>query len=175
MEYLVEKFQRTPSLVGTSTLQHNGSQRPVYKSIRPATVLQRRPNQLKPQLKNRRLQKLPDNVELNLAPDGNALDVSINGTTLNVTKTSLNATIGIFSINVSYKEEVPPRPPTPLDDRRPLSQAKAVVINLELGKPLCVVMGEEDSPFVTANISLCKFITKTFSKQPFIVVSPLYS
>ena len=86
---------------------------------------------------------MDDNVALNLCPDGSEINISINGTTLDATKTSLNVTIGNFTININslIKEDVP------------LPSLMAVFSVIQ-GTPLHVVLG--DSPDVKATLAFSK-------------------
>ena len=157
MEYRrVEKFQMSPYFTA-SKLPCNGTQERVCKFNKSTTMLRKSSSQLElrqTQLlkKDRPSKKSVDsNVALNLSPNGSKLNISINGTTLNATKTSLNATIGNFTININshelIREDVPYVPPEP----------SSVAVITSQGHPIHVAV-EEDSACVKANLSLSKLI-----------------
>ena len=156
MEYSkTEKFQMSPYFTA-STLSHNGTEEGTHKSSKPTKVLRRSSSLLETRLmkKDRCSEKSDDsNVALNLCPDGSKISMSINGTTLTATKTSLNATIGSFIININCHESdadipikhyVQPPPPEP----------SLVAVVTTHGYPLHVTL--EDSPCVKATHSLSK-------------------
>ena len=97
----------------------------------------------------------PD-VGINLFPDGNQVDIDIDRTTLKVTKSSFNITIGRFSISLNNKETENPSPDHS-SDRELTRQTSIFVISVHTGHPLLVVK-EEDSTSVTADISFSKLI-----------------
>ena len=149
MEYRVEKFQMSPCLA-TSTLPCNGTQERIYRSNKPTTVLRKRSSQFIEVLSNELPKKDTlseetghDNVALNLCPDGSEVNISINGTTLTATKSSLNVTIGNFTINVNSLIKVD----TPMP-------SLVAVISITQGTPLHVVLG--DSPDVKATLPFSK-------------------
>ena len=120
MEYKVEKFQMSPS-----TLPRNDTQERIYQST------------------DKPSEATSDNVALNFCPDGSEINISINGTTLNATKTSLNVTIGNFTININslMKVDIP-------------MPSIVAVISVTQRTPLHVVLG--DSPDVKATLPLSK-------------------
>ena len=145
----MENFQMNPYFAA-SMLPYNGTQEKNYKSSKPATVLRKRPSQFIEVLptelseRNRPTEEADDdNVALNLCPDGSEINISINGTTLNATKTSLNVTIGSFTININslIKEDAP-------------LPSFMAVFSVTQGTPLHVVLG--DSPDVRATLSFSK-------------------
>ena len=149
MEHKVEKFQMSPCFVA-STLPYNGTQERIHKSSKPVTVLRKRSSQFievlpTELLKNNRPTEEAgdDNVALNLCPDGSEINISINGTTLNATKTSLNITIGNFTININSL----------IKQDAPLPSLMAV-FSITQGTPLHVVLG--DSPDVRATLPFSK-------------------
>ena len=136
----------------TSTLPCNGTQERIYRSNKPTTVLRKRSSQFIEVFptelleKDRPCQEIGhDNVALNLCPDGSEVNISINGTTLTATKSSLNVTIGNFTINVNSES------PIKVDTPMPSSVA---VISITQGTPLHVVQG--DSPDVKATLAFSK-------------------
>ena len=151
----VEKFQTSPYFTA-STLSYNGTEGGTHKSSKPTKVLRRTSSLLATRLmkKERCSEKSDDsNVALNLYPDGSKISMSISGTTLTATKTSLNATIGNFTININchksdadtpIKHYVPPPPPEP----------SLTAVYTTHGYPLHVTL--EGSPCVKANLSLSK-------------------
>ena len=149
MECKVEKFQRSPCFA-TSTLPCNGTEERICQPNKPTTVLRKRSGQFIEVLPTELLEKDGpcqkmghDNVALNLCPEGNKVNISINGTTLTATKTSLNVTIGNFTINVNslIKEDIP-------------MTSVVAVISITQGTPLHVVLG--DSPDVKATLPFSK-------------------
>ena len=150
MEYRrVEKFQMSPYFTA-SKLPCNGTQEGVCKFNKSTTMLRKSSSQLEIQQthllrKDRSSKKSDDsNVALNLSPNGSKLNISINGTTLNATKTSLNATIGNFTININshIKAYVPNEP----------EEASSAVVITSQGYPIHVAV-EEDPACVKANLS----------------------
>jgi len=141
MEYKVEKFQMSPSL--TVTTSKSGNHLETYRS---STPMNKESNELKLPEEDTDHSGKPHkaDVVLNLCPERNELNISIDGANLNATKTSFNATIGNFSIAINFLD----------DECFPLPQSRAAIINIPLGKPLFVVLG--DSPSVTATISQSK-------------------
>ena len=136
----VEKFQMSPNFT-TSTIPHNGTQERIYRST---TTSRKRPSQvLSTELLEENRPTGDSNVALNLCPDGNKINISINGTTLTATKTSLNVTIGNFTINVNslIKQDTP-------------MTSVVALISITQGTPLHVVLG--DSPDVKATLPFSK-------------------
>ena len=149
MEHKVEKFQMN-TYFAASTLPYNGTQEKIYKSSKPVTVLRKRSSQFTEVLPTELLKRnMPteeagdDNVALNLCPDGSEINISINGTTLNATKTSLNITIGNFTININSL----------IKEHAPMPSLMAV-FSITQGTPLHVVLG--DSPDVRATLPFSK-------------------
>ena len=147
----VEKFQ-TSSYFTASTLSHNSTEEGTHKSSKPTKVLRRSSSLLETRLmKKDRCSETSDdsNVALNLCPDGSKISMSINGTTLTATKTSLNATIGSFIININdctlIIQDIPPPPPQP----------SLTAVYTTHGYPLHVTL-ENSPPCVKANLSLSK-------------------
>ena len=147
MEYKVEKFQMSP-YSAVSVLPHNDTQE--GNKPRPTAVLTKRSSQFIEVLPTELLEENrpseesgDDNVALNLCPDGSEINISINGTTLNATKTSLNVTIGNFTININslIKEDAP-------------MPSIVAVISVTQRTPLHVVLG--DSPDVKATLPFSK-------------------
>ena len=146
MEYKVEKFQMS-SYFAPSALSDKER---IYQSNKPTAVLTKRSSQFIEVLPTELLEENrpseatgDDNVALNFCPDGSEINISINGTTLNATKTSLNVTIGNFTINVNslMKEDIP-------------LPSIVAVISVTQGTPLHVVLG--DSPDVKATLPISK-------------------
>ena len=137
----------------TSTLSHNGTEEGIHKSRKPTKVLRRTSSLLETRLMKRDgcSKKSDDsNVALNLCPDESKINISINGTTLTATKTSLNATIGTFTISINAHTLMTgdcPGPPPPLEP-------SLVVVITTHGYPLHVSL--EDSPCIKATHSLSK-------------------
>ena len=153
MEYSrVEKFQMSPYFTA-STLSLNGTEKGIHRSSKPTKILRRSSSLLETRLmkKDRCSEKSDDsNVALNLCPDGSKINISINGTTLTATKTSLNVTIGAFTININAHTLMTgdcPAPPPPLEP-------SLVAVVTTHGYPLHVTL--EDSPCVKATHSLSK-------------------
>jgi len=150
MEFKVEKFQMSPSSSTPLTLTSTKQQQ--NKSSKTTTVSEKRSSQLEllpTQLlkNNKSIKPAKAGIALNFCPDGNEqLNISINGTTLNITKTSLDAIIGNFRINIDCHDV-----PTPGDDPLP---SQTTIVSHTLGKPFHVI--SEDSPYVTATLSLSK-------------------
>ena len=143
----VEKFEM-------SSYFTNGTQERIYQST---TTSSKRPSQVLPTKLlevNRPSEETCDdsidlnlcsnnNVALNLCPDGSEVNISINGTTLTATKSSLNVTIGNFTINVNSL----------IKGHTPMPSLVAV-ISITQGTPLHVVHG--DSPDVKATLPFSK-------------------
>ena len=151
MEYSrVEKFQMSPYFTA-STLSHNGTEEGTHKSSKPTKVLRKSSSLLETRLMKRdECSKKSDdnNVALNLCPDGSKINISINGTTLTATKTSLNATIGAFTISINALTLMTgdaPRPPI---------EPSLIAVYTAHGFPLHISL--EDSPCVKATHSLSK-------------------
>ena len=147
MECKVEKFQMSPCCTAL-TLSDDGAQEKTHKV---ATVLQKRSGQFievlptEPPQKDRPTEECEaNNVAFNLCPDGSKVNISINGTTLIATKTSLNVTIGKFTINVGSSLIIEDAPTPSL----------VAVVSVIQGTPLHIVMG--DSPDVGATLSFSK-------------------
>jgi len=148
MEFKVEKFQMSPSSFTPSTL--TSTKRQQNKSSKHTTVVRKRSSQLElppTQLltNNKSIKPAKAGISLNFCPDGSQLGISINGTTLNITKTSLDAIIGNFRINIDCHDVL-----TPEDNPLPSQTA----IYSHIGKPFHVI--SEDTPYVTATVSLSK-------------------
>ena len=98
--------------------------------------------------KNREMREETDKAEvvLNICPGRSDFSIKVNGTSLTTSSTSLNATIGNFSLSVNFLD---------YPCNRPLPFTVAVA-SVSLGKPLFVVLGSY--PYVTAAVSLSKDI-----------------
>ena len=92
-------------------------------------------------------------VELNICPGRSDFNIRVNGTSLTTTNTSLNATIGNFSISVNFLDY-------PYD--RPMLSSALAVASVSLGKPLFIVLGSY--PYVTAAVSLSKITVAIINK-----------
>ena len=153
MEYSrVEKFQMSPYFTA-STLSLNGTEEGIQRSSKPTKILRRSSSLLETRLmkKDRCSEKSDDsNVALNLCPNGSKINISINGTTLTATKTSLNVTIGTFTININARTLMTGDCPAPAP---PLEPSLVAVVTAH-GYPLHVTL--EDSPYVKATHSLSK-------------------
>ena len=145
----MEKFQMSPYFTA-STMSHNGTEKGTHKSSEPiAEITKKGPSKLESQLSEKNNSKSDDaNVALNLCPDGSEMNISSNGTTLTATKTSLNATIGTFTININAHTLMIEDAPAP-----PLELSLVAVVTTH-GYPLHVAV--EDSPCVKATHSLSK-------------------
>ena len=145
----MEKFQMSPYFTA-STMSHNGTEKGTHKSSEPiAEITMEGPSKLESQLSEKNNSKSDDaSVALNFCPDGSKINISSNGTTLTATKTSLNATIGTFTININTHTLMTEDAPAP-----PLELSLVAVVTTH-GYPLHVSL--EDSPCVKATHSLSK-------------------
>ena len=147
MEYSkMEKFQMSPYFTA-STQSHNGTEEGTHKPSEPiAETTKKEPSKLEPQSNNGKADD--SNVALNLCSDGSKINISSNGTTLTATKTSLNATIGAFTISINALTLMTgdaPRPPI---------EPSLIAVYTAHGFPLHISL--EDSPCVKATHSLSK-------------------
>ena len=148
MECKVEKFQMSPCFA-TSTVPHNGTKEGIYKLNKPTTVSTKGTGQfteISTQLLNKNNCSSNANVALNLCPGGNEIDISINGTTLMANKSSLQITIGHFTISINSLID------RPCD--YPLLPNVVPVFSVVKGTPLHIVLG--DSPDVRATLPFSK-------------------
>ena len=153
MEYKVEKFQISPSSTSL-VLPRITSQEKTYKSSRPSgTALKKRSSLLELPSTQQLKENRQSNVALNLCPDGSEINISINGTNLTATKSSLNVSIGNFTINIKshddytlIKEDIPLPPPLP---------SMVGLVSVTQRNPLHVELGE-DSSCVKATLPLSK-------------------
>lgn len=136
----LEKFQRSPS-----PIPENGAQRQTYKCSKPTIVVNKPASELEALEEDRHHCRESDkaDVVLNVCSDRTELNVSIDGANIKTTKTSLNASIGNFSITINF-----------LDRKYKPLPSTVTLISISLGKPLFVVLGE--SPHLTAAVSLSK-------------------
>ena len=146
----MEKFQMSSNFTA-SILSHNGTEEGMHKSSKPTKILRRSSSLLDTRLmKKDGCSKESDdsNVALNLCPDGSEINISVNEATLTVTKSSLNAIIGIFTISIGT--------PTLMtgDAQAPPLEPSLVAVVTAHGYPLHVTL--EDSPCVKATHSLSK-------------------
>ena len=146
----MEKVQMSPYFTA-STLSHNSTEEGMHKSSKPTKILRRSSSLLDTRLmKKDGCSKESDNsnVALNLCPDGSEINISANEATLTVTKSSLNAIIGTFTISIGTPTLMTGDAPAP-----PLELSLVAVVTTH-GYPLHVAL--EDSPCVKATHSLSK-------------------
>lgn len=142
----MERFQMAPHS-NASSLPNDSAQEGAFECNKSTTTL-----------KDGSSRKPDDtNIALNLCPDGSIINLNINGTTLTVTKTSLNATIGNFIINISCHDAVTliredePLPP------KPSESTSLALASFMQQNPLHVVLGDP-AALVKATLSLSKLM-----------------
>lgn len=172
MESKVAKFEMSPSFTA-SVLPHNGVPERTYKASRPiSTLIRKRLSQLEAlpsQQQKNRINEEHDqfNTAVNLCPDGSEISISANGTTLTATKTSLNVTIGKFTICIKSCDDH-----TLIKEDNPIPSAVALV-SIAKGTPLHVIL-EDGVLHVTAARSFSELNCLKFYAQQLIIVSFLY-